>query len=59
MGRRVSDGGGGKGWPVVGQIGVAPMGNITPRKSGRTSTWSPITREFGKAPKGGKADDGG
>jgi hypothetical protein len=43
----------------MGQIGVAPMGNITPRKSGRTSTWSPITREFGKAPKGGKADDGG
>jgi len=32
---------------------------ITPRESGLTSTWSLVTREFGKPLSRGKADDGG
>ena len=34
--------------PVMGWIGVAPTGNMTPRASGQTSIWSCITREFGQ-----------
>ena len=36
--------------PVMGWIGVAPTGNMTPRESGLTSIWSCITREFGQPP---------
>ena len=36
--------------PVMGWIGVAPTGDITPRASGQTSIWSCITREFGQPP---------
>jgi hypothetical protein len=34
--------------PVMGWIGVAPTGKITPRASGQTSIWSCITRELGQ-----------
>src|SRR3546814_3022435 len=30
--------------PVMGRIGVEPQGNIIPRESGQTSTWSFSTR---------------
>ena len=43
-----------EGHPVMGWIGVAPTGNITPRESGRTSTRSPIARESEQATKEGK-----
>ena len=33
---------------VMGWIGVAPTGNITPRASGQTSIWSCITTELGQ-----------
>lgn len=35
-----------EGCPVMGQIGLAPIGNISPRVSGQTSIWSLITRAF-------------
>ena len=35
---------------VMGWIGVAPTGNMTPRESVLTSIWSCITREFGQPP---------
>ena len=34
--------------PVMGWIGVEPMGNITPRESALTSVWSCITRDLGQ-----------
>src|SRR5947209_16794947 len=37
-----------EGHSVIGWIGVAPTGDITPRESGLTSVWSCITREFGQ-----------
>ena len=37
MGWWVKDGGRSEGRPVTGRIGVAPVGNITPRESGLTS----------------------
>ena len=40
--------------PLMGWIGGAPMGNITPRESALTSVWSCITREFGQPPEGRK-----
>ncbi len=44
-GLRVGDGGKSEGRAVTVRIGVAPhQGNITPRESGQTSTWSLITR---------------
>ena len=39
-----------EGHSVMGWIGVAPTGNMTPRASGLTSIWSCITREFGQPP---------
>ncbi len=39
-----------EGHPVMGWIGVAPMGNITPRESGLTSIWSCITRDLDQPP---------
>jgi hypothetical protein len=29
----------------MGWIGVEPLGDITPRESGQTSTWSCVTRK--------------
>ena len=34
--------------PVMGWIGVEPLGNITPRASALTSVWSCITRDLGQ-----------
>jgi len=34
--------------PVMGWIGGAPTGNMTPRASGLTSLWSCITRDLGQ-----------
>ena len=34
--------------PVMGWIGVEPMGSITPRESELTSVWSCITRDLGQ-----------
>jgi hypothetical protein len=48
MGRRVRDEGQSECRPVMGWIGVAPEGNITPRASGLTSFGSFVTRELGK-----------
>jgi hypothetical protein len=31
-----------EGFSVMEEIGVEPPGNITPRESGQTSTWSPL-----------------
>ena len=39
-----------EGHSVIGWIGVAPTGDITPRESALTSIWSCITREFGQPP---------
>ena len=39
-----------EGHPVMGWIGVAPTGNMTPRESVLTSIWSCLTREFGQPP---------
>jgi len=44
MGVRVEEDGKSEGCPVMGQIGVEPKGNITPRESGQTSIGSFITR---------------
>src|SRR5437660_618392 len=49
---RVTDCGGGEGCPVIGQTGVEPTGDITPRESGRTSAGCLVTREPGKATEG-------
>jgi RNA-directed DNA polymerase len=51
MGWRVQDGGKSERCSVMEQIGVAPYGNITPRESGQTSTWSLITRELDQSTK--------
>ena len=45
MGLRVKEDGESEGRPVMGRIGVAPSGNITPRESGQTSIRSFLTRE--------------
>ena len=37
-----------EGHPVMGWIGVAPTGNITPRESALTSVWSGLTRDLGQ-----------
>jgi hypothetical protein len=39
-----------EGRSVMGWIGVAPTGNMTPRESGLTSIWSCITRDLGQPP---------
>jgi hypothetical protein len=39
-----------EGHSVMGWIGGAPTGNMTPRASALTSVWSCITREFGQPP---------
>lgn len=44
-GLRVKEDGGSESLPVMGKIGVALQGNITPRESGQTSSWSHLTRE--------------
>jgi len=54
MGLRVWEGGKSECLPVMGRIGVAPSGNITPRESGQTSTWLLVTRKLGKPPQEGK-----
>ena len=54
MGLRVWEGGESECLPVMGRIGVAPSGNITPRESGQTSTWLLVTRKLGKPPQEGK-----
>jgi len=52
MGLWVKDGGGSERRLVTRRIGVAPSyGNITPRESGQTSTWSLVTRKLMVTPK--------
>src|SRR3712207_6643816 len=48
---RVQEGGESERRAVTARIGVAPLGNITPRESGQTSAWSLITRTSGKPTK--------
>jgi hypothetical protein len=45
MGRRVGDEGGSERRPVIGRIGVEPLGEITPRESRLTSLRSFVTRK--------------
>jgi len=59
MGLRAWEGGESECLSVMEGIGVEPTGDITPRESGQTSTWSLVTRKPGKLPSRGKADDGG
>ena len=56
MGRRVKDGGGSEGRPVIGRIGVEPTGDITPPEREPTSLGSSLTREPRPTDSGGKAD---
>src|SRR2546428_6995387 len=51
IGVRAWEDGRSEGHSVMGWIGVAPTGNITPRASGLTSVWSCITRDLGQPPK--------
>ena len=48
MGRRVEDEGGSERCPVIGRIGVEPLGEITPRESGLTSLGCLRTRPSGQ-----------
>jgi hypothetical protein len=45
MGVRAKEDGKSEGRSVMGRIGVAPPGKITPRESGQTSIWSFLTRK--------------
>jgi hypothetical protein len=47
---RAGEDGRSEGHSVMGWIGVAPTGNMTPRESVLTSIWSCLTREFGQPP---------
>jgi hypothetical protein len=48
------EGGESEGRSVMGRIGVAPPGNMTPHESEQTSAWSFMTRESGKPPQEAK-----
>src|SRR5215467_8323284 len=50
MVRRVEESGESEGRSVMGRIGVAPSGTITPHERAQTSAWSFVTRESGKPP---------
>ncbi len=58
MGLRVEDGGESESQPVMGWIGVAPPGKITPRESGQTSKPGLSSRDNLINHRNEKADDG-